>query len=123
MIRYFLVLAVATLSACSSTTHISSSDPDARIFVNGEYVGTGDAHYSDKKVAFSKNQVTIRKEGCEADNHSFKRNEKPDAGAIVGGILVFVPFLWVTEYKKERAYEYDCQPLTETGDDQLSGTM
>ncbi len=107
------IFCLALLSACSSTTIIKSSDPDARIFVNGEYVGTGQAAYTDRKVAFSKNNVEIRKEGCAPANHVFHRNEKPDAGAIVGGILVTVPFLWVTEYKGEHAYEYDCVP---TGD-------
>jgi len=96
------------VSACSSSTVIRSSDPDARIYVNGEYVGTGQATYTDKKVAFSNNDVEIRKEGCAPATYSFRRNEKPDAGAIVGGLLVTVPFLWVTEYKSEHAYEFDC---------------
>ena len=122
MNKWLIVSLLCLSSACSSTTHITSSDPDARIFVNGEYIGTGDAHYSDKIVAFSKNQVTIKKEGCQADNHSFKRNEKPDAGAIVGGILVFVPFLWVTEYKRDRAYEYHCLPLESSADHTTVGS-
>ena len=106
--RLTFVLAVLVISACSSTTVIRSSDPDARIFVNGEYIGTGQATYSDRKVAFSKNNVELRKEGCENQSHVFARNEKPDGGAIVGGVLVLVPFLWVTQYKDERAYEFQC---------------
>ena len=104
----FVTLSLLMLSACSSTTTIRSSDPDARIYVNGEYVGTGHAHYTDRKVAFSNNQVTLKKEGCAPNNFSFRRNEDPDGGAIVGGILVGVPFLWVTEYKDQHAYEFDC---------------
>ncbi len=106
--RLVIVMVLLAASACSSTTVIRSSDPDARIFVNGEYIGTGQATYTDRKVAFSKNEVELRKEGCESQQHSFARNEKPDGGAIVGGIFVLVPFLWVTQYKDERAYVFEC---------------
>ena len=107
--KLFHVLPVLLiLAACSSTTTIRSSDPDARIYVNGEYIGTGQANYTDRKVAFSNNRVVLRKEGCAPTSFSFRRNEDPDGGAIVGGILVGVPFLWVTEYKDQHVYEYDC---------------
>ncbi len=114
-----ICLSLLFISACSSSTLITSSDPDARIYVNGEYIGVGEATYTDKKVAFSKQKVTIQKPGCEPVHHSFVRNEKPDGGAIVGGILVGVPFLWVTEYKNRHTYEYDCvteqeSPASET---------
>lgn len=101
-------MSVILLCACSSTTLITSTDPAARIYVNGEYVGTGQALYTDKKVAFTKTSVKFMKPGCEAADYSFRRDEKPDGGAIVGGILVGVPFLWVTKYKKEHNYEYSC---------------
>ena len=104
-------LTLLLLSACSSTTTIKSSDPDARIYVNGEYIGTGEADYTDRKVAFSKNEVTLSKEGCAPVSHSFKRNEDPDGGAIISGFFLYVPFLWVTEYKDQHAYEYDCSSL------------
>lgn len=107
--RYIITcVSVLLLASCSSTTLITSTDPDARIFVNGEYIGTGEALYTDKKVAFSRTEVTLKKPGCDPTDFSFRRDEKPDGGAIVGGILVLVPFLWVTEYKKEHNYEYDC---------------
>ena len=107
--KLFAMLILLALAACSSTTTIRTSDPDARIYVNGEYIGTGKAAYSDRKVAFSKNVVTLSKPGCESQQHEFRRNEDPDGGAIIGGLLVGVPFLWVTEYKDQRAYEYDCR--------------
>ncbi len=108
--RIILILAVTLLTACTSSTVIRSSDPDARIYVNGEYVGTGHAHYSDEKVAFSRNDVEIRKEGCRPEYYSFRRSEEADLGAIIGGILFTVPYLWVTEYKDYHAYEYNCEP-------------
>ena len=73
-------------------------------------MGTGRAHYSDEKIAFSRNDVEIRKEGCRSEHYSFRRNEEADMGAIIGGILFTVPYLWITEYKHNHAYEFDCEP-------------
>ena len=104
-----LVLATALmLGACSSSTTIRVSDPDARIYVNGEYVGTGKANYSDRKPAFTRQEVTVRREGCAEEQYSFRRNERPDIGAIIGAYFLAVPILWVTQYKGDHAYEYDC---------------
>ncbi|MDX1570725.1 MAG: hypothetical protein R3200_09585 [Xanthomonadales bacterium] len=112
--RTLLIASMALASiGCASSTVIRSSDPDARIYVNGEYVGTGHAHYRDRKVSFAKNEVTIRKDGCAPAEYDFRRNEDPDFGAIVGGYFLTVPFLWTLEYKDEHAYEYDCRPLAQ----------
>ena len=109
MKRLICVAAAACLvSACSSGTTIRVSDADARIYVNGEYVGTGRGHYSDRKPAFTKQEVALRKDGCAEQTHSFRRNERPDVGAIVGAYLFAVPILWLTQYKGRRAYDFDC---------------
>ncbi|MCH8174646.1 MAG: PEGA domain-containing protein [Proteobacteria bacterium] len=112
MRKVFILLLLSVATACSSTTVIRSSDPDARIYVNGEYLGTGRGVYSDQKVAFSRNDVEIRKEGCLPEHYSFRRNEEADVGAIIGGIFFTFPFLWITEYKPHHAYEFQC---VETG--------
>ncbi len=110
-----ILAALLVASGCASSTHIRASDPDARIYVNGEYIGTGAARYRDRKVSFAKNEVTIQRPGCQAEQHDFRRNEDADLGAIVGGFLLTVPFLWSLEYKDERAYEYDCEPVDSAG--------
>ena len=63
-----LIFSAMLVTACSSSKVIRSSDPDSRIYVKGEYMGTGHAQYADQKVAFSKNDVEIRKDGCAAGN-------------------------------------------------------
>lgn len=108
--KHLLILGAMLVTACSSSTMIRSSDPESRIYVNGEYMGTGHARYTDQKVAFSKNDVEIRKDGCAAENYSFRRSEEADVGAIVGGIFLTVPFLWVTEYKPHHGYDFECVP-------------
>ncbi len=111
MKRLILLCSLAALGACSSGTSIRVSDPAARIYVNGEYVGTGKAHYSDRKLMFTKREVTLRKDGCEAQYYSFRRNERPDLGAIVGAYYLAVPILWVAQYKGEHEYEFVCEQL------------
>ena len=102
------ILTSMLLLACSSSTTIRVSDPDARIYVNGEYLGSGEARYTDRKPAFTVQEVTLRKRGCVDESYRFRRNERPDIGAIIGAFLFVVPAAWFTQYKRERAYEFDC---------------
>ncbi|MGD8339531.1 MAG: hypothetical protein PVH89_02045 [Gammaproteobacteria bacterium] len=104
----FLVLTISLLGACSSGTSIRVSDPDARIYVNGEYIGTGHGYYEDRRPAFSRQDVLVSREGCEQQSYSLRRNERPDLGAIVSAYYLVLPILWVTQYKRVHAYEYDC---------------
>jgi hypothetical protein len=108
MKRLILLAGLAALGACSSGTSIRVSDPHARIYVNGEYVGTGKGYYSDRKPAFTKQEVTVRKEGCAEQSYTFRRNERPDLGAMVSAYYLAVPILWVTQYKNHHAYEFEC---------------
>lgn len=112
MNRLILLTCSAALGACSSGTSIRVSDPDARIYVNGEYVGTGKGYYSDRKPMFTKQEVTLRKEGCEEQSYTFRRNERPDLGAIVGAYYLALPVLWLTQYKHQHAYDFECESLT-----------
>ena len=107
--KRLLVLACASvLAACAGGTHIKVSDTDARIYVNGEYVGTGHAYYSDHKPAFTKQEITLRKDGCEEQSYTMRRNERPDLGAIVSAYYLALPILWMTQYKHKHSYEFDC---------------
>ena len=102
------MVAAAMLTACSSATTIHVSDLDTRIYVNGEYVGTGEGKYSDRKPAFTKQEVTLRKNGCVEQMYSLHRNERPDVGAIIMAYYLILPILWMTQYKDYHAYEFDC---------------
>ena len=108
MNRPIVLATVALLAACSSGTHIKVSDADARIYVNGEYVGTGDGYYSDRKPAFTKQEITVRKDGCPEQSYVMRRNERPDLGAIISAYYLALPILWVTQYKGQHLYEFDC---------------
>jgi len=98
----------AMLAACTSGTQITVSDEDARIYVNGKYVGIGDAYYSDRRPAFTSQHVTLRRDGCQDQSYTMTRNEKPHYGAIVGAAAFALPIFWVTKYDDQHAYEFDC---------------
>lgn len=100
----FLALAIFFCS-CSSTTIIQSTPSEAKVYLNGEYVGTTPHRHSDTKIVGSSTQVTLEKEGYEDFNTVFARDEKLDVGALIGGLFVLVPFLWVMKYKPNRTFE------------------
>lgn len=110
IVRVFVVLLAAFSVACSSTTIIRSSDSAAKIYVDGEFRGTGVVTHTDSKIVGSSTSVRIEKQGCEPQYYNFSRNEEFDAGACAGGVFVLVPFLWIQKYKPERIYEYQCSP-------------
>ena len=103
------VLSVVSLISCSSTTMIRSSDPDAKIYVDGEFKGTGMATHTDQKTVGSTTSVRIEKDNCEPQFYTFSRSEEFDVGACIGGALVLVPFLWIQKYKSERTYDFTCR--------------
>lgn len=93
------------LASCSSTTMINSSPNGAKVYLNGEAVGTTPYRHSDTKIVGATTTVKLEKEGYETFNSSFSRSEQADVGAIIGGVFVLVPFLWTMKYKPERTYE------------------
>jgi hypothetical protein len=108
--RNFVALATcaAFASGCASTTVIRSSNPNAKIYVDGELKGQGTVSHTDQKIVGSTTHVRLQEEGCQAETFSFSRGEEFDVGACIGGVFVLVPFLWVMKYKPERTFEYRC---------------
>ena len=101
-----LLLASAIfMSSCASTTMIQSIPSGAKIYLNGEPVGTTPYAHRDTKIVGSTTSVKLEMDGYETLHSSFTRDEEVDAGAIVGGIFVLVPFLWTMKYKPSRTYE------------------
>lgn len=101
-----LVLAVSfLLSSCSSSTMIISDPPGAKVYLDGETVGVTPYRMSDTKIVGSCTSVELKKEGYESFYSNICRDEKVDVGAIIGGLFVWVPFLWVMKYKPTHRYE------------------
>jgi hypothetical protein len=102
------VVCAFSLVACSSTTVIRTTDPETKIYLDGEYRGTGSVVESNTRLVGSTTMVKLQKPGCAAKNVHFSRNEEVDVGALIGGIFLLVPFLWIMKYKPEHVYEYRC---------------
>jgi len=56
--KHLILVAAALLAACSSSTTIQIADPDARIYIDGEYRGMGKTPHSDRKLAFTGSRST-----------------------------------------------------------------
>ena len=110
--KHLILCTAALLAACSSETTIRVSDPEARIYIDGEYQGMGKAHYSDRKLAFTRRDISVRKDGCEEQTYRIRRNERPDVGAIVMGYYLGLPMLWLAQYKDHHDYEFYCEQIT-----------
>jgi len=105
MKKVAVVLATAGLAACASTTVINSEPSGAMLYLNGEKVGVTPYTHTDSKIVGSTNTVTLKKDGYQDLTTAFSRNEEVSVGAVIGGVLVLVPFLWVMEYKPTHTYE------------------
>jgi len=95
----------AFVTACASTTKIDTTPTGATLYVNGERAGTTPYTYTDTKTVGSSVQLKIKKEGFQDFETTMTRNEEPDTGAIVGGVLTFVPLFWSMKYKPTHTYE------------------
>lgn len=93
------------LTSCASTTMIQSNPSGAKVYLNGESVGTTPYTHRDTKIVGSTTTVKLEKEGYDPLTTSFSRDEEVDVGAIIGGIFVLVPFLWTMKYKPTHTYE------------------
>ncbi len=100
-----LIAGSILFTSCASTTMILSNPSGARVYLNGESVGTTPYSHTDKKIVGSTTIVKLEKEGYEPLNTIFSRNESVDAGAIVAGFFFLFPFLWTMKYKDIHTYE------------------
>ncbi len=102
----------AIITSCASSTMINSVPNGAKLYLDGESVGTTPYRHKDTKIVGSQTDVKMEKEGFETFNTSFSRNEQVDVGAVVGGLFLFVPFLWTMKYKP--THNYELTPVTKT---------
>ena len=107
-LRNLFTLTLASIllfSSCASSTIIDSSPSNAKIYVNGENVGTTPYKHRDTKIVGSTNQIRIEKEGFKTYKTTFSKNEEIAVGPLIGGLFVLVPYLWIMKYKQARVYD------------------
>ena len=113
----FILAVSILLSSCASTTMILSEPAGAKLYLNGEPMGTTPYSHSDTKIVGTTTEVRLEKEGYQTLHTSFSRNEQVDVGAVIGGILILAPFLWTMKYNGTHRYE-----LIPTGNSQTATT-
>jgi len=96
---------LAILSACSSTTMIHSVPPGAKVYADGNFIGSAPIPYKDNKVSLSNTRFRLEKEGYDPLEVVVMKDEEAHVGAIIGGIFFILPWLWILQYKPERTYE------------------
>lgn len=105
-------------ASCTSTTLIQSTPTGAKLYIDGEPAGTTPYSHSDTKIVGSTTSVKLEKEGYEPFITSFARNEEVDVGAVIGGLFVWIPFLWTMKYKP--AHTYELKPVADKQQDPSS---
>lgn len=108
----FSLAVVVLFASCSSSTMIVSNPPKAKLYVDGEMVGETPYRHSDTKIVGSTTDIRIEKEGYKPLITDITKNEEADIGAIIGGLFVWVPFLWTLKYSP--SHTFNLQPLTAT---------
>lgn len=93
------------MGACSSHTMIMSEPQGAKVYIEGQYRGKTPLYYSDAKITGAETRIRLEKEGYETLETYLYRDEKVDAGAIIGGVFFIVPFLWIMEYDDVHTYQ------------------
>jgi len=101
-----LTLVFFFLIGCASTTLIKSNPPGAKLQVDGKVVGETPHFYTDKAVAGTVRTVTLKKEGYK-DFNGYIEREKLSVPALIGGIFLFVPFVWILEYPSRYYFEME----------------
>jgi len=91
---------------CASTTLIKSNPPGAKLQIDGQSVGETPHFYTDKAAAGTVKTVILKKEGYK-DSNGFIRREKLSVSALIGGIFLIVPFVWILEYPSQYNFEME----------------
>jgi hypothetical protein len=106
----FVILATSLMS-CSSTTYLTSTPPGAKIYFADIYKGTTPYKHSDARMSGYQRSIEINKEGYDDFHTILIKKGRAHGWAIVGGIFLLIPFLWVVQYNIK--YDYELTPSTE----------
>ena len=101
-----LLTVLSFLLGCASTTLIKSNPPGAKLQVDGQSVGETPYFYTDKAASGTVKTVALKKEGYK-DSNGLVRREKLSASALIGGIFLIVPFVWILEYPSQYNFEME----------------
>lgn len=99
------ILIAAVFASCSSSTMITSTPSGAKLYIDGEMVGTTPYKHRDYKPMMSKLSIRLEKPGYETLHTDITKDDDVHVGAAIGGFFLFFPWIWVMEYKGNYHYE------------------
>ncbi|HVV17510.1 MAG TPA: PEGA domain-containing protein [Polyangia bacterium] len=99
------LITAAALAGCASSTVLQSQPPGARVFLNNVPVGTTPYTMTDYNTVGTATAVRLEYPGYQPLNTYIVRNEELDALALIGGLFLLVPFLWVLRYNPSHYYQ------------------
>lgn len=107
MIKIIAVLLSISVffTSCASSTVITSQPNGAKVYLNGQHVGNTPYEHSDMKIVSSLTTFELKKEGYEDLTAIIWKDEEINIPALVGGILFYIPFLWIMGYQDGHNYE------------------
>ena len=94
------------LFGCASSTLIMSNPPGAKLYLDGQFKGETPYTYSDRAAAGTLRAVTLKKEEYKDFNGTIKR-EQLSVGALIGGIFLLIPLIWILEYPPQYNFEME----------------
>lgn len=100
VIFFFLISLLA--QSCSTTVRIVSQPAGAKAYVNGRYLGETPVEVDRSDFVFEQHAITLRKKGYREVNSIADKEVK--VGPVIGGLLVFIPFLWCYGPEDEQKY-------------------
>lgn len=100
-----LIATVILFASCTSTTLIQSNPSKAKLFIDGAYIGETPYYHSDSKIVGSLMLIKIEKDGYKPLISTITKDEEVNVGAVIGGFLCTIPFLWTMKYQAEHNYE------------------
>jgi hypothetical protein len=103
--RVVAAFTLCAVASCASTTVIQSRPSGARIYLDGQPAGVTPYTMSDTKIVGSTTMVRLEYPGYEPTTGFISRNEEVDVLALIGGLLVLVPFLWLMDYRPLHVFE------------------
>lgn len=102
-----LFLLVVLAASCASSTIISSTPKGAKLFIDGQAVGSTPHRHRDSKVSLSTTNYRIEAPGYRTLQGSINKDGQVHVGAAVGGFFLFIPWLWVMRYHDNYHFELE----------------
>jgi len=96
------------LQGCVTSTLITSIPEGAKVYVDGQFLGKTPATQRDSAILGSSKTVVVKLDGYHPTVGTI-RKEELNQGALIAGIFLLIPLLWVMGYPSK--YVYELEPL------------